>query len=318
MKTTKVLTVVFSVLALSCLAQAASYTSDFNAGADGWNQASYLPDGERSWQASGGIGDSGYMYAYRLGDYEGNNQNLFTDDVSGIATPSGVDYAATYGQLVQIQFYMKDIDGTRQNWPMLKVYGASTLWQSGPLHIGRTDPVTGLPYPDIAAAGGWGEFNLVVDTTWSDGDAATNGWERIAGSGSWQSTLQNIVQLSIWGNGYSAGDVQEFGVDNVTVQSYGAVTPKNRGDVTEDDFVGADDLVRILTHWGESGSVPWENGDCAPYGDGSAPGDDFVGADDYVEVLTYWGTDYSTPEPAPEPATLLVLGIGALALIRRR
>ena len=95
-------------------------------------------------------------------------------------------------------------------------------------------------------------------------------------------------------------------------------TPKNRGDVTEDDFVGADDLVRILTHWGESGSVPWENGDCAPYGDGSAPGDDFVGADDYVEVLTYWGTDYSSPEPTPEPATLGLLLIGGLALIRRR
>ena len=94
--------------------------------------------------------------------------------------------------------------------------------------------------------------------------------------------------------------------------------PKNRGDVTEDDFVGADDLVRILTHWGESGSVPWENGDCAPYGDGSAPGDDFVGADDYVEVLTYWGTDYSSPEPAPEPATLGLLLLGGLAMLRRR
>ena len=96
-------------------------------------------------------------------------------------------------------------------------------------------------------------------------------------------------------------------------------TPKNRGDVTEDDFVGADDLVRILTHWGESGSVPWENGDIAPYGDGTNPGDDFVGADDYVEVLTYWGTDYSSPEPTPEPATMLVLALGAVAgMIRRK
>ena len=94
--------------------------------------------------------------------------------------------------------------------------------------------------------------------------------------------------------------------------------PKNRGDVTEDDFVGADDLVRILTHWGESGSVPWENGDCAPYGDGSAPGDDFVGADDYVEVLTYWGTDYSSPEPAPEPATLVLLLVSSLAVLKNR
>ena len=109
-------------------------------------------------------------------------------------------------------------------------------------------------------------------------------------------------------------------VNNYFMQYYtlGGGPVYNRGDVTEDDFVGADDLVRILTHWGESGSVPWENGDCAPYGDGSAPGDDFVGADDYVEVLTYWGTDYSSPEPTPEPATLGLLLIGGVLVLRRR
>ena len=97
-------------------------------------------------------------------------------------------------------------------------------------------------------------------------------------------------------------------------------TPKNRGDVTEDLFVGADDLVRILTHWGESGSVPWENGDIAPYGDGTNPGDDFVGADDYVEVLTYWGTSYPAEpgEAVPEPAAMGVLLLGGLALLRNK
>jgi len=99
-----------------------------------------------------------------------------------------------------------------------------------------------------------------------------------------------------------------------------AAMPKNRGDVTEDLFVGADDLVRILSHWGESGAgVTWGDGDCAPYNDGITTGDQFVGADDYVEVLTYWGTDYSTPEPAPEPASLLIVAVGfCSALVRRR
>ena len=126
-----------------------------------------------------------------------------------------------------------------------------------------------------------------------------------------------ISQIWLGSGGASPSD---FLVDVLLVQADSGGGPVyNRGDVTEDDFVGADDLVRILTHWGESGSVPWENGDCAPYGDGSAPGDDFVGADDYVEVLTYWGTDYSSPEPTPEPATMLVLALGAgLALLRRR
>lgn len=95
--------------------------------------------------------------------------------------------------------------------------------------------------------------------------------------------------------------------------------PAKRADVTGDDFVGADDLVRILTNWGESSpDITWADGDCAPYGDGYNPGDDFVGADDYVEVLTWWATDYSGPEPAPEPASLILLTVGGLALLKKR
>ena len=100
----------------------------------------------------------------------------------------------------------------------------------------------------------------------------------------------------------------------------GRPTPKNRGDVTEDLFVGADDLVRILTHWGESGpAVTWSDGDCAPYGDGVTTGDQFVGADDYVEVLSMWGTSYpAEPTATPEPATLGLLLLGGLIGIVRR
>ena len=95
-------------------------------------------------------------------------------------------------------------------------------------------------------------------------------------------------------------------------------TPKNRGDVTKDGFVGADDLVRILTYWGASGpSVTWDMGDCAPYNDGINTGDHFIGSDDYVEVLTFWGASYPT-EPIPEPATLGLLLLGGLVLLRRR
>ena len=98
----------------------------------------------------------------------------------------------------------------------------------------------------------------------------------------------------------------------------GPTPTQNRGDVTEDLFVGADDLVQILSNWGASGAgATWNMGDIAPYGDGTNPGDDFVGADDYVEVLTFWGVSYP-PEPIPEPAVFSLLLLGGLALLRRR
>ena len=94
--------------------------------------------------------------------------------------------------------------------------------------------------------------------------------------------------------------------------------PKDRGDVTEDGFVGSDDLVRILTNWGASGpAVTWDMGDCAPYNDGINTGDHFIGSDDYVEVLTFWGASYP-PEPVPEPAALSLLLLATLASLNYR
>ena len=78
------------------------------------------------------------------------------------------------------------------------------------------------------------------------------------------------------------------------------------GDASGDGFVGSDDLVTVLTYWGQTGAVP-EQGDLT--------GDGFVGVDDYVEVLTYWGSG-SPPEPIPEPTMLGLLLVGSLLLVR--
>ena len=77
------------------------------------------------------------------------------------------------------------------------------------------------------------------------------------------------------------------------------------GDVNGDCFVGADDLVDILTYWGQTDTTRNQ---------GDLTGDGFVGADDYVEVLTNWGTG-SPSEPVPEPSELLLV-VGSLALMR--
>ncbi len=62
----------------------------------------------------------------------------------------------------------------------------------------------------------------------------------------------------------------------------------------------------------------WTDGDID--GPGGVP-DGLVGADDYTAVLTNWGTNYAPELPGevvPEPATLALLLIGSLTLLRHR
>ena len=95
------------------------------------------------------------------------------------------------------------------------------------------------------------------------------------------------------------------------------IVADNPGDVNKDQFIGGYDLTQIIQNWGMTGAA-WADGDTD--GPGGVP-DGLVGADDYAAVLTNWGTNYA-PEPpgeaVPEPATLALLIIGGLSLIRRR
>ena len=160
---------------------------------------------------------------------------------------------------------------------------------------------------------GWNtEDNWITNTSTADATPTVKAFADLDSGTPWRYLATSALQL----DGKAAMDYHYWVDPNA-----GSPAPKNRGDVTEDLFVGADDLVRILTHWGESGAgVTWSDGDCAPYGDGITTGDQFVGADDYVEVLSMWGTSYpAEPTPTPEPATLGLMLLGGLAgLIRRR
>ena len=90
------------------------------------------------------------------------------------------------------------------------------------------------------------------------------------------------------------------------------------GDLNGDGYVGLDDLQPILDNWNQNVTV----GD-ASMGDiagpsGSGP-DGYVGLDDLQPVLDHWneGTP-PTPSAVPEPASLMLAGLGGLALLRRR
>ena len=82
------------------------------------------------------------------------------------------------------------------------------------------------------------------------------------------------------------------------------------GDANGDGYVDGSDLSTIITNWGKTGQLR---------ADGDLNGDGTVEGNDYSEVLSYWGTGTPLePTDIPEPATLALLALGGLLMIRRK
>ena len=90
--------------------------------------------------------------------------------------------------------------------------------------------------------------------------------------------------------------------------AFPALDTPHPGDANHDYMVSADDFASIQAHFGETG-------DLGILGDANIDG--VVSADDYGAVIIVLGGDDNVVY-TPEPATLGLLAIGGLAMLRRR
>ena len=103
------------------------------------------------------------------------------------------------------------------------------------------------------------------------------------------------------------------GTEVATIVATGPVplsTPELlEGDANRDGVVSAGDYASVQANFGNTGD---------PGIQGDANGDGVVSAGDYSSVQANFGNTAPTAATIPEPVTMALLGVGALAVIRKK
>ncbi|MFP4107044.1 MAG: FAD-dependent oxidoreductase [Phycisphaerae bacterium] len=152
---------------------------------------------------------------------------------------------------------------------------------------------------------------------WIDPDLQQLGEAQLSADGAdlFGSTL-DLLGMSVGDNG---GVIDAIRLSN-SETAFGDVLGLMAGDATMDLVIDLDDASLLLSNFGQTSGQSW--------GDGDFDGDGDVDSEDASYLLANWQATYGTIESAPqqlkdlaaipEPASLILLAAGGLALLKRR
>ena len=221
------------------------------------------------------------------------------------SVPDGISWYDARDQALAMQAHLVTISHMEENewvFNLTPADGASSWdlgafrgpWLAGFQTEGSEEPDGGWHWADAGEPWNW--------TNWRPGEP----------NNSWQGIPENALQFC-GDHGYTepASLWNDFPADALAsgfvVEYYTEPVSPLLGDLNGDGWVGQTDLNAILADWGHSPPL-------LPFSDPS--GDGLVGQDDLDFVLSDWGK--GTPPSVPEPATLSLLTLGGLAVMRRK
>ena len=188
--------------------------------------------------------------------------------------------------------------------PLVEQYDSSfaipDLWTYFMMEVDLTGgtQATAKVYSKIVASGDTSPMTETDRVSFSGlGDSITFDW-----SGDGATYVDAIAISTREGNSNSW-------YDNIRVTDLSP--PALAGDLNDDGFVGVDDLNIVLVNWNQN-VTPGDKSMGDPTGEG------FVGVDDLNIVLVNWNNGTPPVVAVPEPASLCLLGLGGLAVLRRR